>query len=89
MTDRAEATALVEISPAQGGELPPAPSENLTAIAMRVRGEYQEMPGLRLTVPQAARLFGIASDVAHSVLDELRDAAVLTRSDQGAYSRGR
>ena len=25
----------------------------------RVRGEYREMPGLRLTVPQASRLFNI------------------------------
>lgn len=38
------------------------------------------MPGLRLTVAQAARLFGVAPDMAHTVLDALRGAAVLTRS---------
>jgi hypothetical protein len=58
----------------------------MTPLAMRVRGEYVEMPGLRLTVPQAARLFGVASDVAHAVLEELRCASVLTCSDRGTYS---
>ena len=29
----------------------------MTPLAVRVRGEFAEMPGLRLTVPQAARLF--------------------------------
>ena len=51
-----------------------------SALAVRVRGEFGEMPGLRLTVPQAARLFGVAPEVAHAVLDELRRASVLTCS---------
>ena len=40
-------------------------------IHTRVRGEYREMPGLRLTIPQAARLFNL--DHAHcvKVLDKL------------------
>jgi len=57
-----------------------------TALALRVRAEFGEMPGLRLTALQAARLFGVAADVAHEVLDELRDASVLTRSNRGTYS---
>ncbi len=52
----------------------------------RVRAEYGEMPGLRLTVPQAARLFGVAPDVAHAVLDHLRRASVLNRSERGTYA---
>jgi hypothetical protein len=63
-----------------------ASSQEMTALAMRVRGEYEEMPGLRLTVPQAARLFGIATDVARAVLDELRRASVLRCSARGTYS---
>jgi hypothetical protein len=43
------------------------------------------MPGLRLTVRQAARLFGVASDVVDAVLDELRRASILARSDNGAF----
>jgi hypothetical protein len=32
----------------------------MAALVLRVRGEFVEMPGLRLTAPQAARLFGVA-----------------------------
>jgi hypothetical protein len=62
-----------------------APAET-RALASRVRGEYLEMPGLNLTVRQAARLFGVAPDVAHAVLDHLRRASVLTCSERGSYS---
>jgi hypothetical protein len=57
-----------------------ATAEGLTPLALRVRGEFAEMPGLRLTAPQAARLFGIELGVAQAVLDELRRASVLARS---------
>jgi hypothetical protein len=59
---------------------------DVAALALRVRGEYGEMPGLQLTVPQAARLFGVAPDVAHSVLEHLRYAAVLHYTDRGQYA---
>jgi hypothetical protein len=38
--------------------------EAMTPLAVRVHGEYREMPGLRLTVRQDARLFGVAPHVA-------------------------
>ena len=44
------------------------------------------MPGLRLTVRQAARLFGIPPDIAQVVLHNLRRASVLALSSDGAYS---
>ena len=43
------------------------------------------MPGLRLTVRQAARLFGVALEVADGVLHELRHASILACSDDGAF----
>ena len=58
----------------------------MTPLAVRVRGEFTEMPGLRLTVPQAARLFSLPRLVAHDVLNELHQASVLTYSNDGAYS---
>jgi hypothetical protein len=64
----------------------PESDEEMTRLVLRVRGEYREMPGLRLTVRQAARLFSLPPDVAHSVLDELRQATVLTCSSEGSYS---
>ena len=52
-------------------------SERMSPLAIRVHGEYREMRGLRLTVRQAARLFGMAPDTADAVLHELRRASVL------------
>jgi hypothetical protein len=63
-----------------------AAADGLSPLALRVRGEYREMPGLRLTIRQAARLFGIAPDVAGAVLDELRHLSVLARSDDGTFA---
>jgi hypothetical protein len=62
-----------------------AASEAMSPLALRVHGEYREMPGLRLTVRQAARLFSVGLDVADAVLDELHRAAILARSDEGAF----
>jgi hypothetical protein len=44
------------------------------------------MPGLRLTVRQAARLFSVAPDVADAVLHELRRASILASSNDGAFA---
>ena len=71
--------------PPRGGTGAEAPGA-MTRLAVRVHGEYREMPGLRLTVRQAARLFGVAADAADAVLDELRRASILTRADDGAFS---
>jgi hypothetical protein len=60
--------------------------EAMAPLAVRVQREYMEMPGLRLTVRQAARLFGVPPDVAGAVLDELRRRSILACSDDGAYS---
>ena len=57
----------------------------MSPLAVRVHGEYREMPGLRLTVAQAARLFSVAPDVAENVLHELRRASILERSEDGAF----
>lgn len=37
----------------------------------RIRGEYREMPGLRLTFPQACRLWHLDAATCASVLDAL------------------
>ena len=58
----------------------------MSPLAIRVHGEYREMPGLRLTVRQAARLFSIAPDLADAVLDALRCALILACSNDGAFS---
>ena len=86
MTDRrtprsaANVTVLLEERGPGSSARGPAPAETFRAVAVRVRGEYEEMPGLQLTVPQAARLLGCRADVAQAVLDDLSRAAVLVRA---------
>jgi hypothetical protein len=58
----------------------------MSPLAIRVHGEYREMPGLRLTVRQAARLFSVAPDLADAVLNELRGASVLACAPDGAFA---
>jgi hypothetical protein len=40
---------------------------------------------MRLTIPQAAVLFGVTPEVAGAVLNELRRASILTCSGRGIY----
>jgi hypothetical protein len=58
-----------------------------TRIIERIRGEYLEMPGLRLTPAQAQRLCGVDLTVCQAVLDELVDAQFLTVNAHGMYAR--
>ena len=50
-----------------------------TALLRRVYGEYLEMPGLQLTLPQAARLWNLTPDLSGQVLTRLVDASMLRR----------
>ncbi len=56
-------------------------------ILQRIRGEYLEMPGLRLTTEQARRLWSLDLDTCESLLEELVEAKFLRRSGDGRYSR--
>jgi hypothetical protein len=59
--------------------------EPLEVILRRVRGEYIEMPGLRLTVTQAQRLWGLDRAACDTVLSALVDVKFLFRNRDGAY----
>ena len=50
----------------------------LNEIRSRMLAEFREMPGLVLTLPQAACLFGVESARCQQVLDILVDHGVLT-----------
>jgi Fic family protein len=56
-------------------------------LLRRIRAEYQEMPGLTLTVPQAARLWSLSPSESLSLLSELVAGGFLTRDTRGAYRR--
>jgi hypothetical protein len=55
------------------------------ALIRRVRGEFVEMPGLRLTLRQAGRLFGMPPALCESVLAALVEERVLLRTPDGAF----
>lgn len=55
-------------------------------LCARVWAEFREMPGLNLTLPQAARLFSLERARCARVLDALVVSGVLT-SDGSAFAR--
>ena len=55
------------------------------SIVARVRGEFGEMPGLRLTLPQACRLWQLDPSTCESVLRSLVSDGFLLRTPDGAY----
>ena len=51
--------------------------------AVRLAAEYREMPGLRLTTQQTARLIGVDVETASSVLSSLVDRGFLRVTANG------
>ena len=65
----------------------PRTERTLTLWRTRIGGEYREMPDLKLTAPQAARLWGIDNATAEHLLDQLCTSRLLSRTADGAYRR--
>lgn len=53
----------------------------------RVRAEFEEMPCLRVTIPDARRLFGLADPAASWILRRLAADGFLTQTTRGEYMR--
>lgn len=53
----------------------------------RIRSEFIEMPGLKLTVPQALRLWGVDQLTCEAVVEKLTQSNFLTRTRDGAIVR--
>ena len=53
----------------------------------RLRAEFLEMPGLRLTVAQTQRLCGVEPTMCQAILDTLVDVKFLYRRSDGHYAR--
>lgn len=56
-------------------------------LQWRIRGEYREMPGLRLSLDQATRLWAIDRAACGALLDALVGANFLQRDRDGRYLR--
>jgi hypothetical protein len=65
----------------------PAKAPPLTELLGRIRGEYLEMPGLKLTLPQAQRLWGLDRAMCEAALAELEQHHFLRRTLGGAFVR--
>ena len=64
------------------------PAQTLTrGLLLRIRGEYLEMPGLRLTLAQATRLFSLDALTCDVALRVLVEDGFLWQSPQGAFLR--
>jgi hypothetical protein len=74
----ASSRPMVPVSPS----IVPPPSAQLLT---RIRSEYGEMPGLRLTVLQARRLWGIDILTCSAALKTLEAAGFLACTRDGAY----
>ena len=57
------------------------PNDHLT----RIRAEYEEMPGLKLTARQASRFWHLDPDASERLLDTLVAAGLLRRTSDGHY----
>jgi hypothetical protein len=65
----------------------PLRSAPLAALLQRVREQYREMPGLKLTKPQATRFFGVAPSVCAAMLRALVMENFLARAGDGLFVR--
>jgi hypothetical protein len=66
---------------------PERPSENSSDLVWRIRGEYLEMPGLALTIEQAARLWSLERGACESALGALVELGFLQLDRDGRYLR--
>ena len=76
------ALSTLEPRPTSSGAAP-----TLNALVDRIRAEYIEQPGLRLTEAQASRLWRLDPPTTRHALTELTGAAFLQRTADGRYAR--
>ena len=62
------------------------PKEVSEELLLRIRSEYGEMPGLHLTVAQAARLWALDCTTCSAALERLVETNYLRRTPEGAYA---
>ena len=60
---------------------------DLGSLVERVRGEFNEMPGLQLTEAQAAKLWGVEQAACRRIVEVLVDAEFLRWTSNGRITR--
>jgi hypothetical protein len=62
-------------------------SRGIHEMVRRIRGEFLEMPGLRLTPQEARRLWRLDETACDAVLGALVDVHFLAKTRDGAFVR--
>ena len=62
------------------------PAIGIPVLAQRLKAMYQEMPGMRLSAADAARLAGLDPSVCRNILEALADVHFLKRGPDGTFS---
>ena len=65
----------------------PRDDESRVRLLGRVRGEFSEMPCMRVTCAEAARLFGLRADICARVLKDLARTGDIRQGPDGRFSR--
>jgi hypothetical protein len=60
---------------------------DLEVVVRRVREEFREMPGLRVTPAQATRLWGLEDETCRAVIDALVVTSFLRWAAGGTVTR--
>lgn len=58
-----------------------------STLVSRIQSEFLEMPGLQLTLPQAARLWGLEPRACHDIIEALVACAFLRWTPRGTVVR--
>ncbi len=71
----------------KGGPMNPRRVRPANDLLRRIQGEFLEMPGLRLTEPQARRLWNLDALSCSTVVSVLLDAGFLFKTSDGSLMR--
>ena len=63
----------------------PVGTTRLDDVLSRIKGEYEEMPGMCVTPPQAQRLWGLDPATCELVLNALLDRGIVRKTRRGTY----
>jgi hypothetical protein len=61
--------------------------DGLIKLVQRIGGEFDEAAGLRVSIGEAARFFGLDVETCEQVLTTLFQAGFLAKDDDGRYRR--
>jgi hypothetical protein len=71
----------------KGASMNPVRVRPANDLLRRIQGEFLEMPGLRLTEPQARRLWNLDALSCSTVVSMLLDAGFLFKTSDGSLMR--